>query len=67
MKIKFRIFEVISQEFEMEFKDKETAAKEIPQMYHDGKLVFDNAELVQADVLFLDDAAETESKNMYLS
>lgn len=65
MKVKFRIIEVISQEFEMDFKDKETAQEEIRKMYHDGKIIVDNASLIQADLIILDEEQETESTNIY--
>lgn len=51
MKIKATIEETISQTFEVEVTDIENAYEELREMYRDGKLVVDNATLIEANVL----------------
>lgn len=65
MKVKFKIIEVIAQDFEMEFKDDANVNEEITKLYRDGKLVVDNAVLIQADVLIDNGKENNESTMIY--
>lgn len=49
-KIKVTIEEVISQVFEVEVTDMEHAYEEVRQMYRDGKLVLEDADVTCASV-----------------
>ena len=51
MKVKVTIEETIAQEIEVEVSGVENAYEEIRKMYRDGKLVVDNATLIEANVL----------------
>lgn len=54
MKIKVIIEETISQEFEVEVSSIENAVTEVQEMYRDGSIVVDNANLLDAQLGILD-------------
>lgn len=50
MKIKITIEETISQEFEVEVSSIENAVTEVQEMYRDGRIVVDNANLLDVQL-----------------
>lgn len=65
MKMKIVIEEVISQEFEVEVSSIDTAFAEIEDMYKSGKLVLDDAQLVNANAGVPDDDGNLEWDSIY--
>ena len=55
MKVKVIIEETISQTFEVEVSDMDNAYAEIKEKYRNEKFVLDNANLVEANVAFLEE------------
>lgn len=55
MKLKVTIEEVVSQEFEVEVSSLENAYKEVREMYVGGKIVVEDPNLIEANVMICDE------------
>ncbi len=67
MKVKVIIEEVISQTFEVEVSNRNKAYEEVRDMYQSGKLVVEDATLIEANVMICDEnEEETDWNNLHV-
>lgn len=63
MKVEVTIEEIVTQTFEVEVSNEDNAYEEVRQMYRDGKLVVEDATLIEANAMIHDQNGEETDWN----